>query len=135
MLAGPQKWSRTALQGSWFLHVTRQRSPRHCSMSCVIPSKAKCLAQLGASAWKNISPWNTRLAALSKPTSGFWLMYRHNTMADVQELTRILVIRLSSLGDILLTTPILRVLREHCPTARIDFLTKAAYQDVLRANH
>ena len=61
-------------------------------------------------------------------------MHRYNTVADVQEFTRILVIRLSSLGDILLTTPILRVLREHCPAARIDFLTKAAYQDVLRAN-
>src|SRR5215510_9259207 len=61
-------------------------------------------------------------------------MHRHNPMADVQELTRILVIRLSSLGDILLTTPILRVLREYCPAARIDFLVKAAYQDILRAN-
>ena len=61
-------------------------------------------------------------------------MHRYNTVADVQEFTRILVIRLSSLGDILLTTPVLRVLREHCPAARIDFLTKAAYQDVLRTN-
>ena len=47
---------------------------------------------------------------------------------------RILLIRLSSLGDILLTTPILRLLREHCPQAKIDFLLKAAYQDVLRAH-
>jgi len=61
-------------------------------------------------------------------------MHQHNNVTDVQELTRILVIRLSSLGDILLTTPVLRVLREHCPAARIDFLTKAVYQDVLRAN-
>ena len=61
-------------------------------------------------------------------------MHQYNNVANVQGLTRILVIRLSSLGDILLTTPVLRVLREHCPAARIDFLTKAAYQDVLRAN-
>src|SRR5215813_1900185 len=61
-------------------------------------------------------------------------MHQYNHVANVRGLTRILVIRLSSLGDILLTTPILRVLREHCPAARIDFLVKAAYQDVLRAN-
>jgi lipopolysaccharide heptosyltransferase II len=61
-------------------------------------------------------------------------MHQHDDMAAVQGMERILVIRLSSLGDILLTTPVLRVLREHCPAARIDFLTKAAYQDVLCAN-
>ena len=47
---------------------------------------------------------------------------------------RILIIRLGSLGDILLTTPILRLLRDHCPAARIDFLLKAPYQDLLRAH-
>src|ERR1043166_8592268 len=66
--------------------------------------------------------------------SGSWPMYKYNHVANGEGLTRILVIRLSSLGDILLTTPVLRVLREHCPAAHIDFLIKAAYQDVLRAN-
>jgi heptosyltransferase-2 len=61
-------------------------------------------------------------------------MHQYDNVANVQGLTRILVIRLSSLGDILLTTPVLRVLREHCPAARIDLLTNAAYQDVLCAN-
>jgi heptosyltransferase-2 len=46
-------------------------------------------------------------------------------------LARILVIRLSSLGDIVLTTPILRLLRTYCPAAQIDFLTKTAYADLL----
>jgi lipopolysaccharide heptosyltransferase II len=61
-------------------------------------------------------------------------MHQHDDMAAIQGMERILVIRLSSLGDILLTTPVLRMLREHCPAARIDFLTKVAYQDVLCAN-
>lgn len=47
---------------------------------------------------------------------------------------RILVIRFSSIGDILLTTPVLRLLRQAYPAARLEFLTKAVYQDVLRAN-
>src|SRR5919201_3726456 len=66
--------------------------------------------------------------------NGSWPMHQYNSVENVEGLTRILVIRLSSLGDILLTTPVLRVLREHCPAACIDFLTKAVYQDVLRAN-
>jgi lipopolysaccharide heptosyltransferase II len=61
-------------------------------------------------------------------------MHPHNHVVDFQNIERILVIRLSSLGDILLTTPVLRVLREYCPAAQLDFLTKAAYQDVLRTN-
>jgi heptosyltransferase-2 len=61
-------------------------------------------------------------------------MHQHNNVVDFQDIERILVIRLSSLGDILLTTPVLRVLREYCPAAQLDFLTKAAYQDILRTN-
>lgn len=52
----------------------------------------------------------------------------------LEQLRHILVIRLSSLGDILLTTPALRLLRDHCPHARIDVLVKAAYHDLLRAH-
>lgn len=47
---------------------------------------------------------------------------------------RILLIRLSSLGDIILTTPVLRLLRESWPSARIDVMVKAEFQDVLRAH-
>lgn len=46
----------------------------------------------------------------------------------------ILMIRLSSLGDIILTTPVLRLLRESWPAARIDVVVKAEFQDVLRAH-
>lgn len=61
-------------------------------------------------------------------------MHQHKDVTDIQGLAHILVIRLSSLGDILLTTPVLRLLREHCPRAQIDFLTRAPYQDLLGAN-
>ncbi len=52
----------------------------------------------------------------------------------LEQLRHILVIRLSSLGDILLTTPVLRLLRSHCPNARIDVLVRATYQDLLLAH-
>jgi len=50
------------------------------------------------------------------------------------EVEKILIIRFSSLGDILLATPLIRVVRDAFPSARIDFLTKAEYRDVLKFN-
>ncbi|MBN2355607.1 glycosyltransferase family 9 protein [candidate division KSB1 bacterium] len=47
---------------------------------------------------------------------------------------KILVIRLSSIGDILLTTPLLRHLRQRFQHADIDFIVKKQYADLLRTN-
>jgi lipopolysaccharide heptosyltransferase II len=47
---------------------------------------------------------------------------------------RILLVRFSSIGDILLTTPLLRVLRVRHPAAEITFVTKDAYAPLLRNN-
>jgi len=44
----------------------------------------------------------------------------------------ILIIRLSSIGDILLATPLLRALREKFPEARLDFVVKSDFAEVLR---
>lgn len=46
----------------------------------------------------------------------------------------ILIIRLSSVGDIVLTLPVVRFLRERFPGARIDYLTKRNYAELLRWN-
>jgi len=48
---------------------------------------------------------------------------------------KILIIRFSSIGDIVLASPLIRVLRSKFPTARIDFLVKAEYADLVRFNH
>ena len=47
---------------------------------------------------------------------------------------KILVIRLSSIGDIVLTTPVFRCLRKQFPEAEIHWLTKEQYVPVLLAN-
>jgi ADP-heptose:LPS heptosyltransferase len=47
---------------------------------------------------------------------------------------KFLIIRLSSIGDIVLTTPIIRCLRKKYPEATIDFLTKPAFQQTLIAH-
>ncbi|HWR00557.1 MAG TPA: glycosyltransferase family 9 protein [Chlorobaculum sp.] len=46
----------------------------------------------------------------------------------------ILVVRLSSIGDIVLTTPLLEELRRTFPRARIDYCTKAPFEPLLASN-
>ena len=45
-----------------------------------------------------------------------------------------LVIRLSSIGDIVLTTPVVRCLKQQCPEAEVHYLTRTAYAPLLSAN-
>lgn len=47
---------------------------------------------------------------------------------------KILIVRLSSLGDILLTTPLIRSLKKKYPTIEIHFLLREEYQDLLLYN-
>jgi heptosyltransferase-2 len=46
-----------------------------------------------------------------------------------------LVIRFSSVGDIVLSTPLLRALRRRFPEGQIDYLTKKEYAELVRSNH
>lgn len=46
----------------------------------------------------------------------------------------ILIIRLSSLGDIVILTPLFRSLREKYPSARIDFVTKVEFASLVTNN-
>src|ERR1700744_5336322 len=47
---------------------------------------------------------------------------------------KVLIIRFSSIGDIVLTTPVVRCLKQQKPNVEIHYLTKAAYRDILEAN-
>lgn len=53
---------------------------------------------------------------------------------DSENKIKILVIRLSSLGDVLLTTPVLRALKNKFPKASIHFLVKPQFADAIRYN-
>ncbi len=53
---------------------------------------------------------------------------------NLSKLKKVLIIRLSSLGDILLSTPLIRTLKEKYPQIEIDFLLKERYKDVLVQN-
>jgi len=47
---------------------------------------------------------------------------------------KILVIRFSSIGDIVLTTPVLRALKKQIPAVELHFLTKAGFKTIVANN-
>lgn len=63
-----------------------------------------------------------------------WLAPAGGGDPGLEKPARILVIRFSSIGDILLTTPLLRVLSHAFPGAEVDYLTKAGFAPLLRSN-
>ncbi len=47
---------------------------------------------------------------------------------------KILVLRFSSIGDIILSSPLLRVLRKRFPQSQIDYATRKDYAELIRSN-
>jgi len=53
---------------------------------------------------------------------------------DISELKKILIIRLSSIGDILLTTPLIRSMKKQNSYLQIDFLIKDEFSELVEHN-
>ena len=49
-------------------------------------------------------------------------------------MTKFLILRFSSIGDIVLTTPVIRCLKEQYPDAEVHYATKKSYQSLLENN-
>lgn len=49
-------------------------------------------------------------------------------------MAKFLVVRFSSIGDIVLTTPVLRCIKQQLPGVTLHYLTKSAYRPLLEAN-
>lgn len=47
---------------------------------------------------------------------------------------KILVIRFSSIGDIVLTSPVVRCIKKQIPSAEIHYLTKSSYKEIIEYN-
>jgi ADP-heptose:LPS heptosyltransferase len=47
---------------------------------------------------------------------------------------KILIIRFSSIGDIVLTTPVIRCVKQQVPGAEVHFCTKAAFRNIIASN-
>ena len=53
-------------------------------------------------------------------------------LISTQALEKILIIRLSSIGDILLTTPVIRLLKQEYPKSKVDFVIKKEFVELLK---
>ncbi len=49
-------------------------------------------------------------------------------------MVKFLIVRFSSIGDIVLTTPVIRHLKNQVEDAQVHFLTKKSYASLLDAN-
>ena len=49
-------------------------------------------------------------------------------------ISKVLILRLGSLGDVVLTTPVINLLKEAYPKAEIDFLVKNEFSEILAGN-
>jgi len=63
-----------------------------------------------------------------------WRDLKKNRRINKKNLKRILVIRFSSIGDIILTTPVLTALKKRYPQASIDFLVIDSFKDAITGN-
>lgn len=52
----------------------------------------------------------------------------------MNDIKKVLIIRFSSIGDIILTSPLLRILRKKLPDTQIDFLIKKEYAELVKFN-
>jgi ADP-heptose:LPS heptosyltransferase len=62
------------------------------------------------------------------------LKQKKKIILSSKTINKILVIRFSSLGDILLTTPVVRALKNRYTNAQIDFVIKEQYKSTLQYN-
>ena len=53
---------------------------------------------------------------------------------NLEKVNNLLIVRLSSLGDILLTTPLVRTIKNKFPKIEIDFVVRDVYRDLLKLN-
>ncbi|MGA2623784.1 MAG: glycosyltransferase family 9 protein [Bacteroidota bacterium] len=53
----------------------------------------------------------------------------------MEDLQKILIIRFSSIGDIVLASPLVRAVRTRYPAAQIDFLVKSEFAELVKFSH
>jgi len=53
---------------------------------------------------------------------------------QLEKVNKLLIVRLSSLGDILLSTPLIRSIKVRFPKTKIDFVVREKYKDLLLLN-
>lgn len=58
----------------------------------------------------------------------------NSALTTYDSIMKLLLIRFSSIGDIVLTSPVIRCLKTQLPNTELHFLTKSYYSDILTSN-
>jgi ADP-heptose:LPS heptosyltransferase len=75
-----------------------------------------------------------RIAKTCSKIYWHWRDFKKKRRKRNNNIRSVLVIRLSSIGDVILTTPVLRALRKKYPDAAISFLVMDAFKDAIQGN-
>lgn len=62
------------------------------------------------------------------------LLTIYSVLLEFSSVNRLLIIRLSSLGDILLTTPLIRSIKKNYPSIKIDFVVREEFKEAVESN-
>lgn len=71
---------------------------------------------------------------MSVPYSALFSVPLQQNQPGQQALKKILIIRFSSIGDIVLTTPVVRCIKQQLPGAEVHFCTKPGFKSFLEPN-
>ena len=63
-----------------------------------------------------------------------WRAYKKKKRLKKRQNQKLLIIRLSSIGDVILTTPVLAAIKKKYPDARIDFVVMEPFKDAISGN-
>ena len=75
-----------------------------------------------------------RLAAAYSRLYWSWRAYKKRKRLKQRQNQKLLVIRLSSIGDVILTTPVLAAIKQKYPDASIDFVVMEPFKDAISGN-
>jgi lipopolysaccharide heptosyltransferase II len=81
-----------------------------------------------------VKSFSYRIAEMYSRAYWHWRDFKKKKRQRKKFIRNILVIRLSSIGDVILTTPVLEALRTRYPDARISYLVMDAFKDAIEGN-
>jgi heptosyltransferase-2 len=61
-------------------------------------------------------------------------LYKQSLPSQELKALKVLIIRFSSIGDIVLTTPVIRCMKQQLPNIEIHYLTKYSFREILQTN-
>jgi len=75
-----------------------------------------------------------RIAGVYSRLYWSWRAFKKNKRLKQRQNQKLLILRLSSIGDVILTTPVLAAIKKKYPDATIDFVVMESFKDAISGN-